>query len=62
MQWKWYFCPKNTNFSPEEMVLQNSAVEFDGVNLVYDFVMPHSEHVVTELDTYGYTRKGCVGG
>ena len=62
-----FLSQKNTNFSPEEMVLQNSAVEFDGDDLVllYDFVMPHSnnrEHVVTELETYGYTRKGGVGG
>ena len=57
--------PKNTNFSPEEMVLQNSAAEFDRENLVYDFATPHSnnrEWVVTELETYGYTRKGGVGG
>ena len=49
------FVPKNTNFFPEETVLQNSAAEFDGDNLVYDFVMPHSnnrEHVVTELETH----------
>ena len=46
------------------MVLQNSAVGFGGDNLVYDFAMPHSNHrgcVVTELETYGYTRKGGVG-
>ena len=64
MWWQWYFCPKNTNFSPEEMVLQNSAAEFDGKNLVYDFATPHSnnrECVVTELETYGYTREGGVG-
>ena len=35
--------PKNTNFSPEEMVLQNSAAEFDRENLVYDFATPHSK-------------------
>ena len=54
------FVPKNTNFSPEEMVLQKPAVEFDRDNFVYDFVTPHSnnrEDIVTELETYGYTRK-----
>ena len=59
------FVPKNTNFSPEETVLQNPAAEFDGDNFVYDFAMPHSnnrECVVTELETYRYTRKGGVGG
>ena len=58
------FIPKNTNFSPEEMVLQNSAAEFDRENLVYDFATPHSnnrECVVTELETHGCTRKGGGG-
>ena len=44
--------------------MQNSATEFDGGNLLYDFATPHSnnrEWVVTELETYGYTRKGGVG-
>ena len=53
MQWKWYFVPKNTNFSPEETVLQNSAAEFVGEILVYDFATPHSnnrEWVVMELE------------
>ena len=60
-----FLSQKTLNFSPEEMVLQNSAAEFDRDNLVYDFVMPHSnsrECVVTELETYGYTRKGGVCG
>ena len=59
-----FLSPKNTNFSPEETVLQNSAAEFDRENLVYDFATSHSnnrECVVTELETYGYTRKGGVG-
>ena len=54
------FVPENTNFSPEEIVLQRYAVEFDRDNLVYDFVTPHSnnrEDIVTDLETYGYTRK-----
>ena len=58
------FLSKNTNFSPEETVLQNSAAEFDGENLVYDFATPHSnnrDQVVIELETYGYTRKCGVG-
>ena len=58
------FCPKNTNFSPEETVLHNAVAEFDGANLVYEFSMTHSnkrEHVVQELKTYGYTRKGGIG-
>ena len=38
------FVPKNTNFSTEETVLQNSAAEFDGENLVYDFATPHSNN------------------
>ena len=41
------------------------TAEFNGDNLVYDFATPHSnnrEHVVTELETYRYTRKGGVGG
>ena len=47
------------------MVLPISAAEFDRENLVYDFATPHSNNrdwVVTELETYGYTRKGGVGG
>ena len=58
------FCPKNTNFSPEETVCCNAAAEFDGTNMVYEFAMEHSnnrEHVVQELETYGYTRKGGIG-
>ena len=58
------FVPKNTNFSPEDTELQNSAEEFDGKNLVYDFATPHCNNrqcVVTELEAYGYTRKGGVG-
>ena len=58
------FCPKNTNVSPEETVLHNAVVEFDGANLVYDFAMGYSnnrEHVVQELGTYGYSRKGGIG-
>ena len=56
------FVPKNTNLSPEEMVLQNSAAEFKV--LVYNFATPHSnnrEWVVKEFETYGYTRKGGGG-
>ena len=59
------FCPKNTNFSPEETVLCNAAAEFDRANLVYEFAMAHlnnRECVVQELKTYGYTRKGRIGG
>ena len=58
------FCPKNTNFSPEETVLHNAAVEFDRANLVYKFAMGHlnnRECVVQELEAYGYTRKGGIG-
>ena len=47
------FVAKNTNFSPEETVLQNSAAEFDGEILVYDLAAPHSnnrEWVVMELE------------
>ena len=58
------FCPKNTSFSPEETVLHNTAAEFDGANLVYNFAMGHSnnrEHVVHELESYGYSRKGGIG-
>ena len=35
---------KNTNFSPEETVLKNSAAEFDGENLAYDFAAPLSNN------------------
>ena len=58
------FCPRNTNFSPEETVLHNAVAELDGANLVYEFAMAHSnnrEHLVQELKTYGYTRKGGIG-
>ena len=58
------FVPKNTNISPQQTALLNSAAEFDGENLVYNFATPHSnnrEQVVMELETYGYTRKGGVG-
>ena len=47
------FVPKNTNFSPEETVLQTSAAEFDGESLVYDFATPHCnnrEWVVMESE------------
>ena len=58
------FCPKNTNFSPEETVLRNAVAEFDRANLVYNFAMAHSnnrECVIQELETYGYSRKGGIG-
>ena len=57
-------CHKNTNFSPEETVLHNTAPDFDGANLVYEFAMAHlnnREYAVQELKTYGYTRKGGIG-
>ena len=46
------FCPINTNFSPEETVICNTAVEFDRANLVYNCTMGRSnnrEHVIHEL-------------
>ena len=58
------FCPKNTSFSPEGTVLHNAAAEFDRTTLAYDFAMGHSnnrEHVVHELESYGYSRKGGIG-
>ena len=57
------FCPRNTNFSPEETVLHTATAELDGANLVYEFAMAHSnnrERLVQELKTYGYTRKGGI--
>ena len=55
------FCPKNTKFlSREETVFHNAAAEFDRANLVYEFAN-NREHVVQELETYGYTRKGGIG-
>ena len=53
------FVPKNTNFYPEETVLQNSAVEFDRDNLVYEYAVPPSNKRASVLwnlmETIWYT-------